>query len=75
VAYAPALRAPWLFDDTAAVTLNPTIRELWSWQVLLTPADGGTTSGRPLVNLTLAINYALGEKIRWATTCSTSGCT
>lgn len=60
VAYVPALRAPFLFDDTAAVTLNPTIRSLWSWQVFSPPADGSTTSGRPLVNLTLALNHALG---------------
>lgn len=58
--YAPSLRAPFVFDDTAAVTLNPTIRHLLSWQVLAPPGDGGTTSGRPLVNLTLALNHALG---------------
>lgn len=58
--YAPTLRAPLLFDDIAAVTLNPTIRQLGSWQILQPPADGSTTSGRPLVNVTLAFNYALG---------------
>jgi len=58
--YAPSLRAPFLFDDIAAVTLNPTIRQGWSWQMLQPPADGSTTSGRPLVNATLAFNHALG---------------
>ena len=50
VVYAPALRAPFVFDDEAAVIGNPTIRELWSPDILRPPADGGTTTGRPLVN-------------------------
>lgn len=59
-AYANSLNAPFLFDDTAAVLHNPTIRELGSWAVLQPPSDGSATTGRPLVNLTLALNHAWG---------------
>ena len=58
--YANSLSAPFLFDDAGAVLGNPTIRNLASFAVLNPPADGSTTTGRPLVNLSYALNYALG---------------
>ena len=58
--YANSLSAPFLFDDAGAVLGNPTIRSLTSLAVLNPPADGSTTTGRPLVNLSYALNYALG---------------
>ena len=62
LAYWNSLGAPFLFDDIIAVTDNPTIREFGT--ALTPPENGGTTSGRPLVNLTLAFNHALsGEKV------------
>lgn len=60
LAYANSLHAPFLFDDAGAVLRNPTIRDLTSLVVLNPPADGSTTTGRPLVNLSYALNYALG---------------
>ncbi len=57
--YANSLRAPFLFDDAGAVVDNPTIRSLASLDVLRPPADGSTTTGRPLVNLSFALNRAL----------------
>ena len=45
LAYANALRAPFLFDDADAVLNNPTIRSLASLDVLRPPADGSTTTG------------------------------
>ena len=54
-------RVPLLFDDIPAVERNSTIRQLWPlWPALNPPSDGSGVSGRPLVNLTLAVNYALG---------------
>ncbi|HVT72129.1 MAG TPA: tetratricopeptide repeat protein [Lacunisphaera sp.] len=58
LAYANALRAPFVFDDLVAVVGNPSIRHLAS--ALLPPATAGSAAGRPLVNATFAINYALG---------------
>lgn len=60
LAYANSLHAPFLFDDAGAVLGNPTIRSLTSLAVLNPPADGSTTTGRPVVNLTYALNYAFG---------------
>jgi tetratricopeptide (TPR) repeat protein len=60
--YANSFSVPFIFDDGLAIVDNPTIRHLTRLgDVLSPPADnGGTANGRPLVNLTLAINYALG---------------
>jgi tetratricopeptide (TPR) repeat protein len=56
--FSNSLSAPFMFDDVASIQNNPTIRQLgtaWS------PPPGGTgVSGRPLVNFSLAVNYALG---------------
>jgi hypothetical protein len=60
LAYANSLQAPFLFDDAGAVQRNATIRDLTSLAVLNPPADGSTTTGRPLVNLSYALNYAFG---------------
>lgn len=53
---------PFVFDDVASILENPTIRSLWPLSGPLSPpAEGGyTVSGRPLVNLTLALNWAWG---------------
>ena len=59
--YHRCLAAPFLFDDTTAVVENPSIRRLWPPDaVLQPPLIGGPVTGRPLLNLTFAVNYALG---------------
>jgi tetratricopeptide (TPR) repeat protein len=64
-AYANSLGGPFVFDDQPAIVENPSIRRLWPPGPVLAPElDGGlTTSGRPLVNLSLALNYALGGEL------------
>lgn len=60
VAYHNALRGPFVLDDFTAIPNNESIRRLWPpWNALSPPAHSPVT-GRPLVNLSLAINYALG---------------
>ncbi len=60
-AYFNSLHGPFVFDDRAAILDNASIRDLGSiGNVLSPPADGRGVSGRPLVNLTLAINFRLG---------------
>jgi protein O-mannosyl-transferase len=66
VIYWGGLRAPFLFDDTGAVLNNPTIRDLWSPAVLFPPTDGSTTTGRPIVNLSFALNYAVSGERVWS---------
>ncbi len=61
LAYANTFTAPFVFDDHAAILENPTIRHLWPLTTPLSPpADGRAVAGRPLVNLSLALNYAIG---------------
>jgi hypothetical protein len=60
-AYHNSLRGPFVFDDLVAIPNNPTIRQLWPpWRALSPPQANNTVSGRPVVNLSLAVNYALG---------------
>src|ERR1700727_2488778 len=60
LAYANSFSGPLVFDDAASIQNNPTIRHLWPANfVLRPPGDGSPVTGRPLVNLSLAINYAL----------------
>jgi tetratricopeptide (TPR) repeat protein len=60
--YANSLGGPFLFDDQSAILRNPTIRQLWPpWEALSPPTTGSAgVVGRPLVNLSLALNYAVG---------------
>jgi hypothetical protein len=60
--YANSLDAPFVFDDPAAIIDNPTIRRLWPLSDVLMPprGEGVTVEGRPIVNLSLALNYAFG---------------
>ncbi len=60
-AYSNSLRGPFVFDDLSSIVENPSIRSLWPiWPVFSPTGHGSTVQGRPLVNLSLAINYAVG---------------
>jgi tetratricopeptide (TPR) repeat protein len=61
-AYANSFHGPFVFDDLASIRDNPTIRHLSAMgQVLSPPAtEGSSVTGRPVVNLSLAVNYAWG---------------
>ncbi len=66
-AYANALRGAFVFDDLYAIIHNPTIRSWDLSRILFLPAgEGGTVAGRPLVNLTLAFNYAVSGTAPWS---------
>ncbi len=59
--YAPALRAPFEFDDVPAIVTNASIHRLWPPSVPLNPPANTSVAGRPVVNYTLALNYAANE--------------
>ena len=65
--YWPATRAPFIFDDSAAIVDNPSIRQLWplvgsdNRTGPLNPPKATPVDGRPLVNLSLAVNFHFGE--------------
>ena len=60
-AYSTALRAPFQFDDLSGIRSNQTIRQLVPIAVPLTPPANTPVAGRPVVNLSLAVNYALND--------------
>jgi tetratricopeptide (TPR) repeat protein len=64
LAYANSFQGSFVYDD-GAILDNPTIRHLWPPGAVLFPGgkgvlQGATVAGRPLVNLSFAINYAFG---------------
>jgi len=65
--YARTFFAPFVFDAAPIVTRYPSIRHLWPpWAALQPPHDGSTIEGRPMLNFTLALSYALGGTRPWA---------
>jgi len=63
VAYSGTFSVPLLFDDRPAIVDNPTIRH-WS-TAFWAPQDTGA-AGRPMVNLSLAVNYAISGESVWS---------
>jgi tetratricopeptide (TPR) repeat protein len=65
-AYHNSLSGPFIFDDVPGIQENATIRHLRPiWRALTPPHEisrdsGLPVAGRPLVNLSLAVNYAAG---------------
>jgi len=60
LAYATSFSNPFLYDDQTAIVKNAQIRTLSPLSVPLTPPRDTPVAGRPLVNLSLAVNYAYG---------------
>ncbi len=60
-AYLPGLAAPFVMDDAPSIPANRSIRALWPlWPVLVYEhGEGRTHDGRPLLNLSLAVNRAI----------------
>jgi tetratricopeptide (TPR) repeat protein len=67
LAYLKIFTVPFIFDDQTSIVENHSIRNLWPpWGPLSPPHGRGTTvEGRPVVNLTFAVNYALGGVNPW----------
>ena len=64
LAYLDSFAGLYLFDDGGAIIDNPTIRH---FSTALAPIPNGTpVSGRPLVNLTFALNYAISALAVWS---------
>ena len=66
LAYANSLSCPFLYDDLVGIERNPSITSLWPpWNVLRPPPDT-LMRGRPTVNLTFAVNYAVSGLNVWS---------
>jgi len=65
VAHARSLNLPFVFDDYGSIVDNPNIRQLWPLTAALTGPWQSALAGRPIVSLSLAVNYALGDLSPW----------
>ncbi|MEO7413436.1 MAG: tetratricopeptide repeat protein [Opitutaceae bacterium] len=67
IAYHNTFSAPFVFDDLPAIAQNQTLRDLRRPSELLAPPAlrGSGVAGRPVVNLSLALNQALGGDEVW----------
>ncbi|MFZ1055016.1 MAG: tetratricopeptide repeat protein [Opitutaceae bacterium] len=66
-AYANSFLGSFQFDDIPSILENPTVRHLWPPGIPLCPPHGAlTVSGRPILNLSLALNYALSGYGLWS---------
>ncbi len=61
IPYLLSAYTPFLFDDRPAIERNETIRRLWPLTTPLSPpVNAAGAAGRPITNLSFAINYAVG---------------
>ena len=67
-AYHNSFTGSYFHDDFGSIPENPSIRQLWPLGKPLSPPQRGglTVEGRPLINLSLAINYAVGGYNVWS---------
>src|SRR6185312_12994021 len=66
-AYATSFCGAFQFDDYPSILDNPTLRRFWPPGPALSPPHGAlTVSGRPLLNLSFAANYAVGAYGLWS---------
>ncbi len=64
-AYHNSSAVPFLLDDVPSIMRNPSIHHLWPLWSALSPPVNSFVGGRPMVNLSLAVNYALGGTTVW----------
>jgi Tfp pilus assembly protein PilF len=58
-AYSTSIRGVFVLDDVRAIVWNSTIRAVWPLSIPLVPPTASTVAGRPVANLSFAINFAL----------------
>ncbi|HTS18874.1 MAG TPA: tetratricopeptide repeat protein [Verrucomicrobiae bacterium] len=63
--YYNSFAVPFLMDDASSIEENRTIRHLWPIWNVLSPSPSSFTGGRPVVNLSLAVNHALSGNRVW----------
>src|SRR5688572_8051081 len=55
-----------VLDDVSSILENASIRQLWPLMPALTPPAEAGVAGRPLANLSFAINYAISGLHVWS---------
>jgi tetratricopeptide (TPR) repeat protein len=67
-AYHNCFSGPFIYDDAPAILDNPSIHHLWPLWGPFFPAhgEGLTVEGRPMLNWSLALNYAISGTQVWS---------
>ena len=66
LAYHNSFSGPFVFDDELAIVSNRSIRSLWTAWWPPEELGGLPISGRPVVNLSLGVNYAISGTAVWS---------
>jgi tetratricopeptide (TPR) repeat protein len=61
IAYYNCFHGPFIFDDLQSIVQNTSIRSLRATRWILRPPPEIGVSGRPALNVSLAVNYALNQ--------------
>lgn len=64
--YADSFHGPFIFDDLVSIQNNPQIRSLWPLSEAMRSPPSTSLSGRPLVSLSFALNYAISGLEVWS---------
>jgi tetratricopeptide (TPR) repeat protein len=64
-AYHNSFQGPFILDDVRSILENPTIHHLQPIWSALSPLSTSLVGGRPIVNLSLVLNYAIGGTSVW----------
>jgi tetratricopeptide (TPR) repeat protein len=65
-AYSGTLSAPLIYDDHLWITWNPWIQNLGNLRNIVSPAPDSVVFGRPVLSLSLALNYAVSGNNSWS---------
>jgi tetratricopeptide (TPR) repeat protein len=64
--YSNSFTGEFVFDDIVNIVENPSIRNLWSIKDILRAPLGVGIAGRPIINFTMAVNYAISGEEVWS---------
>lgn len=66
VAYSNTFNVPFVFDGVSGIADNTSIRKLWPLLGALHPPAGTSLTGRPIANLSFALDYAISGESTWS---------
>ncbi len=66
LAYCNSFSGPFIFDGTDSIVENPSIRRLWPIWEVFSAKPGITVAGRPVLSLSLALNYQISGLEVWS---------
>ncbi len=66
LAWSNSFQVPFLMDDQGNIVQSPSIRRLWPLGPVLFPPVGSAVGGRPLFNLSFALNHAVSGFSVWS---------